>query len=206
MSKEGDWLWARAQYETTQRSCDDIGTEVGETATSIISRASRYGWTRNKLAQSVERSAELVLVTKLTKEDEARLKYEAIEKVNTAMKAEVLATHRKDIRSARKVCQEMFKTLHEQASDMDPENRLTLDTASKIVQRLAVAMKTFVLLERQAYGIVGVYEDPEIAEVSGTIPISALDSVMNKFASVLQARERVPTVKDMGEVFENGAS
>lgn len=187
-------MWAQVQYETTSRSCDDIGKDIGETGTSVISRASRLGWTRGKKASAVERSAELVLATKINREEEIRLRYEAVEKVNVAMQAEVLAAHRKDIRSAKKVCLELFSDLNEARADVDPETRMGLMDTSMVMGRLAGALKTLVLLERQAYGIQGAIEDPETPKVQESIPVSALDTVLTKFAKVMELRKETPII------------
>lgn len=209
-NRENDWDWARHRYETSDLSCDQIGTEIGVSATSIVSKASRQGWTRNRRENSIERSAELVLAQKLSREEEIRIRFEAVEKVNTAMQAELLQRHRHDINHAKAICLDLFNDLKESRADVDPETRMGLMDTSMVMQRLANSMKTFILLERQAYGIAGVIEDPEVPRQQQTVPVAVLDSVMDKFAKVLQfSREKPITLSPHSNdslVIENGAT
>jgi hypothetical protein len=195
--REGDWTWAQVQYETTSKSADEIGAAIGATATSIISRASRYQWTRNHRSTSVNQTADLLLAAKVSKADELRIRYEAIEKVNVAMQAEVLSVHRQDIKSARNACTSLWSELKEDHLNEDP---LSLDDKSRIIQRLTTSMKTLIQLERQAFGISTVIEDPE-APQEKTVSANALDMVLSKFAAVLQTSE--PRQKPM--ILENGS-
>lgn len=202
--REGDWTYAQVQYETTQKSCDEIAAAIGVPATSVISRASRYQWTRNKVSTLVMKTAEITLAAKLSKEDEFRIRFEAIEKVNVAMQAEMLATHRTDIRKAKSICLKLYDNLNEAVSDVssDPEDRMGLMDSSMVMSRLATSLKTLILLERQAYGVTTAIEDPEVEQPVASVPTSALNAVLDKFASVLQASEPRAPVRDMGIVVE----
>lgn len=205
-NREGDWDWARVRYETSDLSCDQIGDEIGVTATAIVSRASRQGWTRNRRETSVERSAELILAQKISKEEEMRARFESIEKVNALMQAEVLTVHRTDIKQARAVCMSLWDDLKEARTNVDPDTSISLQDCSMVMQRLATSMKTLILLERQAFGIAGVIEDPETPNHIPQVPVSVLDSVLDKFAKVLQYRNEKPIPMMKAEVIENGSS
>jgi hypothetical protein len=194
--RDGDWTWAQVQFETTSKSADEIASAIGVTATMVISRASRYQWTRNHRSTSVNQTAELLLAAKVSKADELRLRYEAVEKVNTAMQAEVLSIHRTDIRAARASCTTLWQELKDDSLEEHP---LSLDDKSRIIQRLSTSMKTLILLERQAYGISTVIEDPE-APQDKTVSANALDMVLSKFAAVLQTSEprKAPIILENG--------
>jgi len=198
-NREGDWDWAQVQYETTSKPADVIGQEIGVTATSVISRASRYGWTRNRAISTINTTAEMALAARLSNEEKHRLNMEAIEKVNQLMQAEVLANHRKDIKRARDITNDIFDSL---AADMgDHEHARDHEHASKTLQRLATSLKTFILLERQAYGIVGAIVDPE-EQTPDSIPASALNTILDKFASVIQKGQQSTPQAPMADVVE----
>jgi len=188
-ARENDWDWAQVQYETTDKPTTDIATEIGVTATSLIGRASRSGWTRNKGQLVARMTAEMVLANRERLAETKARDLEVIERVNTQMQAQVLSTHRTDIAAARKMCTKFF-------NELGHEEELDLDTKSRVLSRLADSMKTLMLLERQAYGIQGVFEDTE--KPAPTAPAQqATDAVLSKFAAVL--------AKNMGavEVVEN---
>lgn len=191
-ARANDWDWAQVQYETTDKSTTDIATEIGVTVTAVIARASSRGWVRNKGQLVARMTAEMVLANRERLAEAKSRELEVIERVNVQMQAQVLSTHRADIANARSMCTKFF-------SELGQEAELDLDTKSKVLSRLADSMKTLMLLERQAYGIQGVFEDT--APTAPTAPEQqATDSVMRKFAAVL--------AKNMGavEVVDNDAS
>jgi len=190
-ARHNDWDWAQVQYETTDKPVDRIAVEIGVTPTAVISRASTRGWTRDKGQLVARMTAEMVLANRERLAETKARDLEVIERVNTQMQAQVLSTHRKDISSARSMCNKFF-------TELGHEDELDLDTKSKVLSRLADSMKTLMLLERQAYGIQGVFEDTE--KPAPTAPEQqATDAVLSKFAAVL--------AKNMGavEVVENDA-
>lgn len=191
--RERDWDWAQVQYETTDHSTTDIAIMIGVPATTLVSRASRSGWTRDKGKLVAQMTADMVLAAR-AKESELRARErEAIERVNVQMQAEVLTRHRTDIRTARGMCTRFF-------TELGQDGDLDLDAKSRVLGRLTESMKTLLLLERQAYGISGVFEDVEKDAAAAPAPAATVDAVMSKFAAVLAKR--------MGavEVVENDAA
>jgi hypothetical protein len=177
-----DWEAARSLYESTRRTADEIAAAVGSTATRVIAYAGSHGWTRDRMEVTVQRTAELA-----SKELAVRqVASAAIAKVNLEMRANALKEHRTDIAKARALSMGMFEEL--------ATCELELDTRSTILKRLADSMKTFILLERQAFGIVGAIEDPEKPVDAASPENAALDLILNKFASVLQKTTKAAAV------------
>lgn len=191
-ARENDWDWAQVQYETTERSVTDIATNIGVPPTSLISRASRNGWTRDKGKLVAKMTAEMVIANRVRESEHRQEKLAVIERVNVEMQARVLTEHRKDIQKARSMCVSFMGELEGNEDEMDLEGK------TKVLSKLADAMKTLILLERQAFGIQGVFEDTEKPPPSPTEQ-QQVDAVMSKFAAVL--------AKKMGavEVVQNDA-
>ena len=191
-ARENDWDWAQVQYETTERSVTDIATNIGVPPTSLISRASRNGWTRDKGKLVAKMTAEMVIANRVRESEHRQEKLAVIERVNVEMQARVLTDHRKDIQKARSMCVSFMGELE------GNEDALDLEGKTKVLSKLADAMKTLILLERQAFGIQGVFEDTEKPPPSPTEQ-QQVDAVMSKFAAVL--------AKKMGavEVVQNDA-
>lgn len=183
-----DWDWAQVQYETTDRPTTDIAVNIGVTPTALIARASNRGWTRNKGALVAKMTAELVLANRERLAEEKERKLQVIERVNAEMQASVLSTHRKDIKQARDICSTLIGELSTATpADDDTSTLEALDTKSRVLGRLADSMKTLMLLERQAYGIQGVFEDLDKPPPTPTEQ-GQVDAVMSKFAAVLAKR------------------
>ena len=191
-ARENDWDWAQVQYETTSRPVQDIAANIGVPATSIISRASRNGWTRDKGKLVAKMTAEMIIANRVRESEQRQEKLAVIERVNVEMQARVLTEHRKDIQKARNMCVTFMGELESNEDEMDLEGK------TKVLSKLADAMKTLILLERQAFGIQGVFEDTEKPPPSPTEQ-QQVDAVMSKFAAVL--------AKKMGavEVVQNDA-
>lgn len=176
-----DWDWAQHQYETTDTAATELARQIGVTPTALVARASRNGWTRNKGKLVAQLTAEMVLAARARASEQRVERMEVIERVNAEMQAQVLATHRTDIKEARTLCTALFKDLRE---DVD----LDLEGKSNVLRRLADSMKTLLLLERQAYGIQGVFEDTEKPSTAPVAEAATTDAVMQKFAAVLAKR------------------
>jgi len=191
-AREQDWDWAQVQYETTSRPIQDIATNIGVPATSIISRASRNGWTRDKGKLVAKMTAEMVIANRVRESEQRQEKLAVIERVNAEMQARVLTEHRKDIQKARGLFVSFMGELERNEDEMDLEGKV------KTLSKLTDSMKTLILLERQAFGIQGVFEDTDRPPPSPTEQ-QQVDAVMSKFAAVL--------AKKMGavEVLQNDA-
>lgn len=188
-ARQNDWDWAQVEYETTDRPVADIGKIIGVSATQVISMASRNGWTRNKANLVAKMTAEMVIANRESLSEIRKQRMAVIERVNAEMQAEVLVGHRKDIQQARNLCNRMFGELANYGgpSADDEETPISLlDRKSRILSRLADSMKSLISLERQAYGIQGVFEDVEEANQQSSAPTAAqTDAVLSKFAAVL---------------------
>lgn len=182
-----DWDWAQVQYETTDKPTVDIATEIGVTPTLLISKASNKGWTRNKGNLVAKMTAEMVIANRERLAEVQERKLAVIERVNAEMQASVLSTHRKDIKQARDICSTLIGDLVTVTPSEDDDPLATLDTKSRVLGRLADSMKTLMLLERQAYGIQGVFEDLDKPPPTPTEQ-GQVDAVMSKFAAVLAKR------------------
>lgn len=177
-ARENDWDWAQVQYETTDRSVTDIAANIGVPPTSLISRASRNGWTRDRGKLVAKMTAEMVIANRVRESEQRQEKLAVIERVNVEMQARVLTEHRKDIQKARSMCVNFMGELE------GNEDVLDLEGKTKVLSKLAETMKTLILLERQAFGIQGVFEDTEKPPPSPTEQ-QQVDAVMSKFAAVL---------------------
>lgn len=185
-----DWDYAQVQYETTTLNLDEIGRLIGVYAAAIAGRASRFGWYRDRKSQLTSATAQLELAKIENERKDREDRREVIERVNIEMQAKVLATHRTDIKAARDACTEMWRELTSEKENYDLMDR------SNVMKRLTDSMKTLILLERQAYGIQTVFEDPTQPQ-NQSVAQSALDLVMNKFVSVLQKQNQpAPVVID----------
>ena len=76
-----DWDWAQAQFENTNRSAASIARDIGVSHTAVLSRASRYSWTRDKGKQVVKELAKIIDATRVTQLEIKRAEREAIERV-----------------------------------------------------------------------------------------------------------------------------
>lgn len=179
--RERDYEWAQVQYETTDKSLGYIAAEIGVPAPQLASMASRRGWTR---ATGQRFNAHLAIAEQqLAHVEQQRVRMEVIERVNVQMQSDVLARHRKDIATTRDACSALLLELTAGTPDED----IGLEAKSRVLSRLADTLKTLVLLERQAYGIQGVFEDIEKppGPDADTAAAAAADVVLSKFASVL---------------------
>ena len=198
--RKHDWDWAKLQWETTDKSAPTIAIEIGCNPATLISRASSGGWLRGDPAQrTAEAAARLLLAERDAKNDRRRQELEAIERVNVAMQAEVLSTHRKDIKAARTICTKLLAQLVDARSmDADPASLEELASKSTVMLKLSNSLKNVILLERQALGISTTLMDPETEDAAARTPeAAALDLLVNKFASVLQAQQPQPIVVDV---------
>ena len=152
----------------------------------VISRASRDGWTRGRKSAVVINTAELALAQAQLVQTTRERDREVIERVNIEMQARMLVKHRRDIGRAQVLSTKLLNEL-DQTPSVDEEGVSTLGFRVQTLQRLANSMKTFILLERQAYGVTTALEDPTEQTLEANNPdAKALDLLMSKFASALQ--------------------
>jgi hypothetical protein len=199
--RKDDWVWAKTQYECTEFTTEEIATAIGVSMRMLISRANTEGWSREKRTQIIAQQAQYEANQK--DEDLRRQVAErtVIERVNVEMQAKMLVEHRTDIAKIKQVGKDLLQELSNEAL---VDSKFSLDAKSKIFLRLVDAMKTTIVLERQAYGVVSALQDPE-APVEGDNPEGdAMTKLLNKFASVLNktGKPEPNPIKDMGNVVE----
>jgi len=200
--RQNDWDYARVQWENTDKSAVAIAAEIGVSPTMVISRASNGGWLRDRSHRTADAAARIFLAEREAIDERRRAQLETIERVNVAMQAEVLVTHRKDIKAAREVCTALMDQLLTAQAVKDKERGTLEELGGKatVMLKLSNSMKTLILLERQALGVQTAIMDPEAEAGNQTPESTALDLLMNKFASVLQHQQPPQVIVDVSSV------
>ena len=209
-----DWAKGQAMYESGACSLGQIAKALGCTDSAVSMRAGRYGWTRDpagiaRLAD--ERAARLALSSK-----EEREKVIA---VTAQMQSKVLVGHRKDIARARAVVSTLLDELGsvsdpamqanlDHLGDLlaEPDENGKLDRLNKVYRRvismqeringvntLSTALRTLIMLERQAFNIEGALVDPDVTKDTQEV-VKGLDTIMAKFDQVLAMQAPAPEV------------
>lgn len=204
-----DWVYAQAQYEANIKSVPLIAKEIGVGPTAIYARASTHGWTRNLEARA-QLDIELRIAAEAETAKAVSVERERATRVNAEMQARVLVTHRHDIGRAREITQRLWEQVQdildsqpalealgqalrdENARGQDRENDayhavIALPGLVDMVKKLSDAQKTQFQLERQAFGIVGALEDPEVTVPTG-VGTSDIDKILGKFDLVLKSK------------------
>ena len=205
-SKNGDWAWAQAEYETGATSTIQIAKALGVTDAAVVLRAQRHAWVRDPLARAK-------IIAQVQANDAAAFKLDQEKRqaeiiaVTAAMQSQVLVSHRKDIQVARSLVSALLveclqattdiTVLHDLAEVMyAPDERgrdrlnaayrrvISLPERTTAINTLATALKTLILLERQAYGISGLIEDPDAVRAPAEVT-RGLSDIMAKFDAVL---------------------
>jgi len=203
---DGDWVWAQAQWELGLLAPAVIARAINRGHMALIGMASRRGWVRDPDAKTkITAAAEAKIAAKRTELVEAQ-KAKVVQ-VTAVMQSQVLVQHREDIARARRIASMMLDELEqtilhvEELEDLgdllrspDERNRdklndryrriISMPDRSASLTSLANALKTIVLLERQAYSIAGLIEDPEQTRPPEEVT-KGLDKIMSKFDEVL---------------------
>jgi len=211
--RAGDWAWAQAEYETGITPTSKIAKALGVTDTAVVLRAQRKAWVRDPLARAkiaAQVQANEVAAFKL---DQDKRQQEIIA-VTAQMQSSVLVSHRKDIQTARSLVSALLtecllvttdiQVLEELAEVMhEPDDRgrdrlnaaykrvISLPERTTAINTLSTALKTLVLLERQAFGISGLIEDPDAVRAPAEVT-RGLDNIMAKFDAVLALQAPTP--------------
>lgn len=214
--KAGDWTYAQVQYEIGIKSIKVIAQEIGATDSAVSNRATRQGWIRDPLARKkMQEEIEAIASERYRKEHEA-YRSEVIS-ITATMQSTVLVEHRGDIKKARAIVSQLLEELSAVTTGIEefehlgeflesPDDR-GIDRLNKIYTRiismpdrvasinaLATALKTLILLERQAFGISGLIEDPEAVRAPAEVT-RGLDKIMAKFNQVLSLQAPAPETK-----------
>lgn len=174
-----DWDAVEPHYRAGIRSLRDIGEEFGCSDAAIVKHATKNAWTRN-LKAKVDAKADAKLAAALVateRADQPAAKLtEAIRvEVEAEVQARVRHSHRTDINLSKGIANRFLKILlglevTEAPSDARKASRksatnlpamVTLKEASSIFKQLVDAQRTLVSMEREAYGIAHLQEDPD---------------------------------------------
>lgn len=224
--RQQDWVYARAQYEAGIKSVALIAKEIGVGTTSVFAHASNEHWVRDR---EVLAKKEIEIKASLEQEASQRLAVEQVraERVNAEMQALTLVTHRTDIKRARQITMRLFKELEEMLDNLpaleslgeilraeddkgrDKQNdayrrAISLGDRVDINKKLSEALKVQLQLERQAFGIQGALEDPELSTES-KVGASEIDTILGKFDLVMKRKGTVSsggTSSILGEVID----
>lgn len=208
-SRNEDWNWAQAAYESGRFSVSQIAKDVGSTIGKVSSMAQRGGWVRDPNAKARIQEEANAIIAKQVGEERA-----SIERITAQMQSKVLVAHRKDIHAARLLCQmlvselaavslnlEIFEDIGELLRSPDDRGRdrlndayhrvLKLPERSATLASLANTLKTLIMLERQAFSIEGQLDDPDAKRPQEEVT-RGLDKIMDKFNQVLALQAPPP--------------
>lgn len=207
--RQQDWPYAKAQYEAGIKTIQLIAAEIGVGPTAVYARASNEGWTKNPEARA-QHIAELRVAADLEEGKKLDIERERATRVNAEMQARMLVQHRADIGRSRDITQrlwEKIQSMMDNEVDLDDlgdimrsENErgqgrqndlyrsiIALPGMVDMVKKLSDAMKTQLQLERQAFGVSGVLEDPEVPDAPRAGE-SEISKILGKFDLVLKAK------------------
>ena len=207
-----DWPWARQQYEQGLMTLPDLARATGVTTSRMGAIVAKEGWTKDPAARA--KAQEALKAEQVKNEVLAQARVEAI---TIQVQSKVLTGHRKDIAAARKVATALLSELAELTQNIEVFDRLgealraeddkgrdrlndayrkvlKLPERSATLNNLAMALKTLILLERQAFFIMGTLDDPEATRPQAEV-VKGLDAIMSKFDAVLA--QQVPSTKEL---------
>jgi predicted transcriptional regulator len=200
-----DWIKGQEMFESGVCSLNQIARTLGCSDSAVSQRASRYGWTRDPAAVARLADERARLLSLSSKEERDK-----VIAVTASMQSQVLVGHRKDIARSRRVVSVLLDELgsisdpaSQDALDhlgdllAEPDENGKLDKLNKVYRRvismseriaginaLSTALKTLIMLERQAFNIEGALVDPT-AERPQEDVVKGLDKIMDKFNQVL---------------------
>lgn len=152
-----DWEGIEREYRAGVRSLREIGTDFEITHGAIRKRAEKDGWVRDLGAKIRARADALVskeavssLVSAVSKVAEKE-----IVEANATMQAQIRREHRTDIQKTKKIANKLLDVL--EAEKVDSGN---LKEHASILKQLADTQRVVVTLEREAFGIAQVVENP----------------------------------------------
>lgn len=159
----------------------DIGEEFGCSDAAIVQHAKRNGWTRN-LKAKVDAKADAKLAAALVASERAdqpaaKLTEAVRVEVEAEVQARVRQSHRTDINRSKRIANKLLEALEKVELAEAPSEALqaarkagaalaaivTLKEATGIFKQLVESQRSLVTMEREAYGIAHLQEDPEDA-------------------------------------------
>ena len=205
-----DWDKGKAMFESGVCSLKQIAKELGCTDAAVSQRATRHGWSRDPLGLAKLKDERARVLAASTQQQRDK-----VIAITASMQSQVLVGHRKDIARARKVVSILLDELSgvsdpAMAESLDhlgdllaaPDETGKLDALAKVYRRvismperiaginsLSTALKTLIMLERQAFFIEGALVDPEATKAPDEV-VKGLDAIMDKFNQVLGMQVR----------------
>ena len=202
--KPVDWEAVWPHYAAGIRALADIGLEFGVSPAGILKHANRAKWTRDLKAR-VQAKAD-AKVNEATVNAEVNKKQRALTatvriEAEAEVQARIRLAHRKDIARGRELVRSLLIEAEEIIAVKDEiEAAIEEETAprqavlrkavglpqrAKVVLDLSAALRTFIAMEREAYGIEGVAPP----ETGAGIVSSAIAEISRRLAGIA-ARNR----------------
>lgn len=162
-----DWDAIEPHYRANVRSLRDIGAEFGVSDAAIIKHAKNADppWERD-LGARIKAKADAKLAAALVRTEragqpEAKLTEAVRVEVEAEVQARVRQSHRTDINRSKSVANVLMERLEQDTRLSKPKH--TLKEWAGIFKQLVDGQRTLVSMEREAYGIAHLQEDPEDA-------------------------------------------
>lgn len=174
-----DWDALEPHYRAGIRALKDIGREFGVSDAGIIKHARDAGWTRNlkaKIQAQADAKVSAALVAAEKPENPAKVITEAVRvEVEAEVQARVRISHRTDINRSKTITNKLLAALENlevaEAPADDTRKAVKAGQAHRalmplkeqvaILKQLTEAQKTLVTMEREAYGIAHLQDDPD---------------------------------------------
>lgn len=174
-----DWDALEPHYRAGIRALKDIGREFGVSDAGIIKHARDAGWTRNlkaKIQAQADAKVSAALVAAEKPESPAKVLTEAVRvEVEAEVQARVRISHRTDINRAKSLTNRYLSALEgfdiseapaddtRAAVKAGAPHRAVLPLKEHVAMlaKLTEVQKTQVTMEREAYGIAHLQEDPD---------------------------------------------
>lgn len=174
-----DWDALKPHYCAGVRPLREIAEEFGCSDAAIVKHAKKEAWTRNlaaKIQEQADRKVAAALVAAERADSPAAKLTEAVRvEVESEVQARVRVSHRTDINRTKRIANGLLEKLErleitEAPSDAFKATRKTatalpptvsLKEATGIFKQLVDAQRTLVSMEREAYGIAQLQEDPD---------------------------------------------
>jgi hypothetical protein len=174
-----DWDALKPHYCAGVRPLRDIAEEFGCSDAAIVKHAKKEGWTRNlaaKIQEQADRKVAAALVAAERADSPAAKLTEAVRvEVESEVQARVRVSHRTDINRTKRIANGLleklerleiteapsdeYRALKKNAPALPPT--VSLKEATGIFKQLVDAQRTLVSMEREAYGIAQLQEDPD---------------------------------------------
>lgn len=158
-----DWDALKPHYCAGVRPLREIGEQFGCSDAAIIKHATKNGWERNLKAKIQERADKKVAAALVAQErgssPAAKLTEEVRVEVEAEVQARVRQSHRTDINRSKSVANRLMESLELDTTLAKPKH--TLKEWAGIFKQLVDGQRTLVSMEREAYGIAHLQEDPD---------------------------------------------